>query len=644
MKVALAGTSPTSANELYVRFGAVPSLGAYDFIYQNAIAPNQEIEIPTTHAGWYYIMVRGTSEPGGPLDYTLGASIIPFAISSVSPSNIGDNGQVTLTVKGAKFQPGASVQLIFGGQVYSAQTNFFDDPTSLRARFQLTNAVHGIYDVVLTNPGNQSTTAAQAISIETALPLTARVVGGDINLHPRVGLPFNWAGAVVNAGNVDIPYLTVSAALDQQLPITLNPPSEALMVEPELYDNSFGGSGFVVRNLAPGGSSSFSFRVSDFTNQDFACNVVPTAQSKQDFLANIVNSAEAIRDLLVSSTNALTYTATNSYGVITTNVVTVPSSVATALASPESWEQYIAQGLVDYNIIDAEDLNSLPVPQLTSLAGPSAHKTSACAVCISVLTAEKVGFTTYSTLKTANCIATILAGPEAPPACIVIGAITKTVTTVVTYETETICEDLNCIQPHYPPCRGCTPIRPPPWLVHPYPPLDPNEKEGPAGYSPAHFVGSQVPGQYNIYFENKSNALAFARQVTINDPLDPSLDIRNFRVGDIVIGNATITVPPNRAYYQTRIPLPPPNPSSVVADVTAGVDVQHHSLFWTMNAIDLNTGQLVAGTQEGILPPDTANNIGAGHVSFTIKPATTVPTGTPVTNQATTVFSTRTFL
>ena len=57
-----------------------------------------------------------------------------------------------------------------------------------------------------------------------------------------------------------------------------------------------------------------------------------------------------------------------------------------------------------------------------------------------------------------------------------------------------------------------------------------------------------------------------------------------------------------------------------------------------MNAVDLNTGQLVTDTQEGVLPPDITNNIGAGHVTFSIKPATGVPTGTVVTNQASIVF------
>jgi hypothetical protein len=120
--------------------------------------------------------------------------------------------------------------------------------------------------------------------------------------------------------------------------------------------------------------------------------------------------------------------------------------------------------------------------------------------------------------------------------------------------------------------------------------------------------------------------------------MDPSLDFSTFLVFKIVLGNLIINVPTNRTYYQTRVSLGPPTPPNVVADITAGADVQHGSLFWTMNAIDLNTGQLVTDTQEGVLPPNTTNNVGAAYVTYSIKPRAGVPTGTLITNQASIVF------
>jgi hypothetical protein len=143
-----------------------------------------------------------------------------------------------------------------------------------------------------------------------------------------------------------------------------------------------------------------------------------------------------------------------------------------------------------------------------------------------------------------------------------------------------------------------------------------------------------------VFFENTSNALAFARQIIITNALDPNFDVRTFRVSEIVFENVTITVPANRSFYQTRIAAPYPNPTNIVVDVSAGIDAQHGVVTLTLNAIDLTTGQLVERTDQGVLPPNTTNHIGEGHVIYTIKPKVGVATGTVVTNQAAIVFDT----
>jgi hypothetical protein len=684
--VTLTGASSSSFNELYVRFGGVPDLGDYDFIYSDPLAPNQEIQIPTTQAGWYYIMVRGGSEPGGPLGYSLTANTIPFAISQVTPNFIGDNGQVTLTVQGALFQLGETVQLVSGTKIYSAQTNFFTNATTVLARFLFTNAVHGIYDVVLTNPGNQSTTDPQAVTIETALPLTSQVItAGQVNFEPRVGLPFNWAGAVANAGNVDIEYITVELFLDKTFPIALAPPSEAVLADTDSTTNSGNVCFFIARDLAPGGSLNFSFEVSGFFDTAFYYFVSPRLQTKQNFLAEVADYGESLRQYMLNVPDALDYTVTNTLGVIMTNIWTMPTNLLEVLLETNQWEMYFAEGFVTNGLLDSGDLNSLPSPDsldssggLFPQIGPRAlpRDAASCDQCIpnmlgcfltgglrDAATGVVSGLRSSAELSAVAGIARVAGRAGAG---LLIG--------IIICEGEALsCEYTSCINPPpQGPCAGPPPPLPslpplpmigyingqqviffPPDLNPPSPPgpgggasgggcpepsRDPNEKDGPVGYSAAGFVGSQVPWLYTIYCENDSNALAFARQVSITDYFNPSFDIRTFRLGNIVIGSNTISVPTNRTYYQTQIALGPPNPTNVVADITAGVDVQSGSLFWTMNAIDLNTGQLVTQTQEGVLPPNTSNNIGAAYVTYTIKPLAGVPTGTVITNQASIIF------
>jgi hypothetical protein len=690
VQITLTGASTNSDNQLFVRYGAMPDLGNFDFLYSNPLSANQQILIPTTQKGWCYIMVRGESEPGGPLGYTLEADIVPFAISSVSQNHIGDNGQVTITLTGAQFQSGATVELVSGTNAYFSQTNFFNDATSIAARFLFTNAVHGLYDVALTNPNNQSTTATQALTIETALPLTAQVVPGLVNSFPRVGLPSGWTGALANIGNVDIQYLTIGILDDQGIPITLIPPQSSVFADTN-------GALFVVRDLAPGKSVDFSFLASGFGSSQVSYSLATSLQTKQEFLVQQASRAESAREYSAAKLGVFTVEATNSDGVVTTNLSPMPPLVVALFLNTNVWAEFYAEALVTIGLLNTNEvplLYPLLVAGFTELSqevvGPKPAGLSECIRCYLDHGTEidKAYDDLDLCLATAamNCAACAV-NPD--PLCM-LQCISDVADCWATLYSDLqraddrlakCLKDNNCNggpspQPPAPlPCIGLdpNPIRipinplPMPIPVKPIPitlsaadsssvasasaiqtialgqmcpifPNDPNGMQGPPGYSAAAFVGSQVPWQYRIYFENISNALAFARQIAITNMLDPSFDIRTFRVSEIAFGNVTISVPANRSFYQRRVAAPYPNPTNIVVDVTAGVDVERNTAFWTLNAIDLNTGQLVENAFAGVLPPDTTNNIGAGHVVYTIQPASGVPTGTVLSNDAAIVF------
>ena len=57
-----ASTARTAAslNELYVSFGTMPTLGQFDYRYTRW-RPNQQITVPTTQAGTYYILAYGSA-------------------------------------------------------------------------------------------------------------------------------------------------------------------------------------------------------------------------------------------------------------------------------------------------------------------------------------------------------------------------------------------------------------------------------------------------------------------------------------------------------------------------------------------------------------------------------------------------------
>lgn len=640
LRITLNSASALSANELYVRFGAVPDLAQYEFIFNNILEPNQQIDVPTTQAGWYFILVRGANVPDGPAPSAVKAELVPLAVSRVTPDHAGDNGQVTLTLRGARFQPGGGVKLTSAGKTYNASAVTFVDATTVKARFNFNQAIHGAYDVTVTNPDASSATAPGGVTIESATPLQARTVNGAVNLLPRVGLPFRWNGYALNVGNVDIPYLTVSVVVDSAAPIALTPPAAAVPAQAP--------SAFIVRDLPPGEFLDFSFVLNDL-NSSFRYEVVPRSQSKEDYFAEISDMAEAQRDVLLTSTS----------------FAQLPASFTSYLRDSQTWREFFGLRMAIAGLIETNEISLLPAARVATLAELAARVLAEKdeAQCIQRCNEDYaikyknigIGWAACMVAAAASCA---LDGP----ACLLAAAACDAGEVIALKQAA---EELGvcvkrCSEDNPPPCGTPTGGAKGPAAVtkvsakdakppddsgcggqgcHP-PPKDPNAKDGPAGYGEPAFVGAQAPWLYTVYFENVTNAAAYARQVYVSDTLDPNLDIRTFRLREISFGSVTISVPTNRSFYQTRVALPPPHPINVVADISAGVDLQGNRVFWTINAIDVNTGELVASAQEGILPPNDANHSGEGHVVYTIKPKAGAATGTIVTNKAVIVFDT----
>ena len=166
---------------------------------------------------------------------------------------------------------------------------------------------------------------------------------------------------------------------------------------------------------------------------------------------------------------------------------------------------------------------------------------------------------------------------------------------------------------------------------------DPNDITGPIGFGPQKWVTANDPLKYVIQFENDpAIANAPARQVRITLPLDPNFDPRTFRLGSFGFGGMTFQVPPNSAFYQTRLDFTATN--GFYVDVFAGVDVAAHQAFWTFTTIDPKTGDLSDNVLLGFLPVDSTPPQGEGFVSCSVLPLAGVTTGAKVAAQATIVF------
>jgi hypothetical protein len=455
-----------------------------------------------------------------------------------------------------------------------------------------------------------------------------------VNLLPRIGTPFKWNGYVANQGNVDIPYLTVGVVLDQALDLTVTPPAEAFSFGTNAPDDRT----FIAKDVPPGVALDFSFVVAPSGGQDFSYGLELDPESRQGYVAMVASDAEGAREYILSLTNP----------------PALPADITAALGSTNAWGELIGGLLASTGLLDANDLVLWPAAPTNAARHLLVHPQpkDAKADCLT-------GCLDTGVLAKEKNMSDFLLNLEAcgqDKACEAKAALEWRKAEARVQLDFNFCRD-NCECGHY-HCGtssgggasgsgvGLNPAQNPSGgscggpggHTCPVTPRDPNELQGPLGYSTAAFAGVQQPWLYTIYFENVSNAAAYARQVLVTNKLDANFDLRTFRLQEIAFGNVMISVPTNRCFYQTRVALPPPHAANIVADVTAGVDVGNNLVFWTINAIDLNTGQLVESAQEGILPPNDASNSGQGHVTYTILPASGVATGTVITNQATIVF------
>jgi hypothetical protein len=152
-------------------------------------------------------------------------------------------------------------------------------------------------------------------------------------------------------------------------------------------------------------------------------------------------------------------------------------------------------------------------------------------------------------------------------------------------------------------------------------------------------ISNEQPLPYTVLFTNLPSAQAPAQQVVVQQRLDPNLDWRTFRLGGFGFGGRTYAVPANTSFYQTTLDLAQQLGFDV--EFTATIDEGTGVATWTFTTLDPATGQVPLDPTVGLLPPDLANGVGEGFVSYTIVASASAPTSTVIAAQATVTFDTQ---
>ena len=117
LQINFASQAANSLNELYVSFGVMPTIRVTtpNTRFTALGCANQQVTVPATQAGTYYILAYGSDVPTSPESYSITAALVPFAVQAVAPGTVGA-GSDTIEINGSKFDNHTTFQLSTWGQ------------------------------------------------------------------------------------------------------------------------------------------------------------------------------------------------------------------------------------------------------------------------------------------------------------------------------------------------------------------------------------------------------------------------------------------------------------------------------------------------------------------------------------------------
>ena len=95
LQISLSTADADAANEIYLRYNAVPTAFQYDAIYSGPLQANQTAVIPGPRPASITCWSSGTDNP-----VSLLAQLLPFEITNVTPDQGGDSAYVTTIISG----------------------------------------------------------------------------------------------------------------------------------------------------------------------------------------------------------------------------------------------------------------------------------------------------------------------------------------------------------------------------------------------------------------------------------------------------------------------------------------------------------------------------------------------------------------
>jgi len=600
-------------NEIYVSYNNIPSPNEYDYRQLHVHQTDQQVLIPETQAGTYYIMATSFNSFNEVQKVGLLAQALPFSILNSTPNVVGQ-GKVTCQLNGAGFRDSIEVVLKskVGVVVDTAEIRELTNSMQMKVRWTLEDVPTGVYDVVAINSDNSEAILVDGLTIEETYEEIGIVRNGPEVL--LAGTSQTYGFVFQNIGNVDVDIFNAQ--------IMTFAPSRVVNVQSQddkLYQytdflNPNEVSPYVYRDdyEAKDTAGLHTFRVVPLLGQDitpgefYQCDVSFAGFVRPRFPLAVGVETLSTEEYVERHSSGLT--------ALHEDILAHPENYPNddfflnlASAGLENFVDSLFQYYVEYGIVQQEDIENLNYEVVSMPTNPDFIGGE-----IDLLNTDTCTLVRYMCRHSEKLVCDVE---------------TKEIDRINKHIFGGVCS----MNTNYFACAqmDC------PIVVAP---VDPNEILGPAGYETPQWVGIDNLLPYKIYFENDPDlATAPAQRVVIRQALDEDTNPYSVRLGQFGFGAFTFEVPENTINYTTTLDLT--DSLNVNVEVTAGLDIIERELFWIFQTKDPQTGLPPYDPFGGFLPVnDTLVGNGEGFVSYTILSANNTETQDSIFAQADIVF------
>jgi hypothetical protein len=210
--------APMAANELFVRYGAIPTRSEFDFTHSNPLQPNHRIVVPDTREGDYYILAYGDFIPApGSAAFTLTARLSQFLVFDTTFGRGGNAGNLTIPINGVDLDRTCTARLTNGSAGIPAGVNrpavahYYESSTRLYATLDLRGLAPGLYTVAVQNGDGSPVTIPDSVEVveAAAVPSVIPQVSSPSAVGQNRAYTFTvqWANSGLN--DAPAPLLTV---------------------------------------------------------------------------------------------------------------------------------------------------------------------------------------------------------------------------------------------------------------------------------------------------------------------------------------------------------------------------------------------------------------------------------------------------